>query len=117
MSILLAAFIVCGTANTPAPESVPVRICNAVVFHSVNIDLDKCHTLAKAEALQAENNLLKAGFRNTDTTSFCAAPGSDSMQDETLYYRMKHELRAEGRGLMRYTFNGVKFVLTSKSKR
>lgn len=114
MSLLLAAFIVCGTAAAPAAPDSPQKVCIAYVFNAVNATPEECLTGVVSEGLAAEWKLSKGGFRNTSNTAWCDVLDAESMTDKALKKRMVVEMGAEKSGVQHLDFKNGKFVIRDK---
>lgn len=114
MSLLLAAFIACGTSVAPVAPDSPKKICLAYVFHTVNSTQDECVAGVTSEGLAAENRLLKGGFWNTSNTSWCDVMDAESMRDKVLQRRMTIEMGAD-KGVVRHLdFKNGQFVMRAQ---
>lgn len=115
MSLLLAAFIACGSAAEPATPNKLERICVANVFHAVNTTERECKATARGEAMAAENRLMKGGFTKTGSTSMCVPLGSDKVSEKSLTAFMRDNMGANKTVVQNFDFKNGEFILRKKA--
>lgn len=114
MSLLLAAFIACGTSVAQVAPDSPKKVCIAYVFHTINATPEQCRNGVISEGLSAENKLLKGGYWNTSNTAWCDVMDADSMSDKALIRRMTVEMGADKGVVNHLDFINGKFVMRAK---
>lgn len=115
MSLLLAAFIACGSAAEPATPNKLERICVANVFNAVNAAERECKVTARGEAAAAENRLMKGGFVKTGSMSMCVPLGSPKVSEKNLIAFMRENMGANQTVVQYFDFKDGEFVLRKKA--